>query len=227
MAKTDRYFEIIQMLRRATRPILAQEIAEALEVSKRTVYRDIAALQARQTPIQGEPGIGYVMRRGYDLPPINFEPEEADAVAIGLSLVARTGDPGLWRAARRASRKLTEAAPSTRRLVASAWGVEATPRVDLSALRAAIRAEQKLALAYGDVAGRETRRTVWPLILIYYVDAAMLVAWCELRQDLRHFRVDRMRRCTVLTDRFEGAGEALVARWEAEQKQAVVLTQEL
>jgi len=127
------------LLRTARRPVLAREMADALEVSVRTIYRDIASLQAMQTPILGEPGVGYVMRKGYDLPPINFDVDEAEAIAVGLGLIARIGDPGLWRAAGRAARKLHETAPGTRRLVTSSWGVESVLPVDLSELRAAIR----------------------------------------------------------------------------------------
>lgn len=227
MSKSDRFFEIIQLLRRAKRPLLAREMAEELEVSRRTIYRDIATLQAMQTPILGEAGVGYVMRKGYDLPPINFDIDEADAVAVGLSMVARTGDPGLWRAARRASRKLSETSPGTRRLVASSWGVEATPAIDLSALRQLIRDERKIRLTYEDAREERTARTVWPLVLIYYVDTAILVGWCELRRDLRHFRVDRMVDCTPLEDGFAGLGAALVARWEETRKQDTVSTKEL
>jgi len=122
MSKSTRFSEVIQLLRSATKPILAREIAAALEVSVRTVYRDIASLQAMQAPILGEPGVGYVMRKGYDLPPINLDVDEAEAIAVGLSLIARTGDAGLWRAAGRAARKLQEAAPGTRKLVTSSWG---------------------------------------------------------------------------------------------------------
>lgn len=139
MSRSTRLFEIIQLLRNANGPILAREIAEALEISIRTVYRDIASLQAMQTPILGEPGVGYVMRKGYDLPPINFDTEEAEAISVGLSLIARTGDPGLWRAAGRAARKLHEATPGSRRLLTSAWGVQHVPNLNLSDIRKAIR----------------------------------------------------------------------------------------
>ncbi|WP_298921250.1 YafY family protein [uncultured Roseobacter sp.] len=227
MGKTSRFFEVIQLLRQASRPLRAQELADQLEVSKRTIYRDIATLQSMQTPIVGEPGIGYVMRKGYDLPPINFDVDEADAVAVGLSLVARTGDLGLWRAARRASRKLVEASPGTSRLVTSSWGVGETPAVDMAALRAAIRSENKIALHYKDVHDHLSERIVWPLILIYYVDTAMLVAWCELRRDLRHFRLDRVVTCKFLDADFIGQSEALVATWEATQKHDTVSTQDL
>lgn len=224
MSKAARLFEVIQLLRAAKKPVSARDIAGALEVSVRTVYRDIASLQAMQTPILGEAGIGYVMRKGYDLPPINFDEEEAEAICVGLSLIARTGDPGLWRAAGRAARKLHEAAPGTRKLVTSSWGVEKVPNVNLAELRGAIRNETKMKILYRDVTQRETDRVIWPLVLIYYIDAAMVVAWCELRQDLRHFRLDRVAHSSLLSDGFPGQGEALIAQWEKTQKQRTVPT---
>lgn len=227
MTRTARLFEVIQLLRSARGPIVARDIADALEISIRTVYRDIASLQAMQTPIVGEPGIGYVMRKGYDLPAINFDVEEAEAISVGLSLIARTGDPGLWRSARRAARKLEEAAPGTRRLVTSSWGMECTPKVALSDIRKAIRTETKLQIAYRDVDQQQTRRVIWPLVLIYYVDAALIVAWCELRQDLRHFRLDRVETSRILSDRFEGLGEALISDWEKVEKNRTVPTLDL
>ncbi|GAB5467097.1 MAG: YafY family protein [Rhodospirillales bacterium] len=227
MSKTTRLFDVIQLLRSAKGPIRAREIASALEVSLRTVYRDIATLQAMQTPVLGEPGVGYVMRKGYDLPPINLNEEEAEAVSVGLSLIARTGDPGLWRAAGSASRKLHEAAPLTRKLVTSSWGIETGASVDLSALRSAIRTERKLRLAYRSAAGTTSDRIVWPLILVYYVDNALIVAWCELRRALRHFRLDRIASCALLSDEFKGLGDDLIARWETTQKHKTVRTLDL
>ncbi len=227
MPKSDRLFEIIQLLRAAKAPLLAQDMADQLEVSKRTIYRDIVTLQAMQTPILGEAGVGYVMRKGYDLPPLNFDVEEAEAIAVGLSLIARTGDMGLWRAARRASRKLNEAAPGTRRLVASSWGVEDIQTMDLSALRAAIRAEQKIHLKYQDENAAITERIIWPLVLIYYVDTAMIAAWCALRKDFRHFRLDRVRDWAMQDDHFTGQGSALLARWEETTKDDTVVTRTL
>lgn len=227
MGKSDRFFEIIQLLRQAKRPVLARELAADLEVSRRTIYRDIATLQSMQTPILGEPGVGYVMRRGYDLPPVNFDIDEAEAIIVGLNMVARTGDAGLWRAARRAARKLHESAPGTRRLVASAWGVQDMPNADMTALRMAIRQEQKIHIDYKDAAGAITTRRVWPLVTIYYADAAVLVGWCELRVDLRHFRIDRIDRCRFLNEDFKGQGDALVSAWEATQKVETVTFRDL
>lgn len=222
MSKSARFFEVIQLLRAAKKPLRAQDISDELEVSIRTIYRDIAALQAMQTPIMGEPGVGYVMRKGYDLPPINFDVQEAEAISVGLGLIARTGDAGLWTAAKRAARKLEETAPGTRRLVTSSWAMGSVPKVDLGDVRKAIREETKLRITYSDFDGQKTRRVIWPLVLIYYLDAAMVVAWCELRQGIRHFRLDRVVRYALLPADFRGEGDALVSQWETEQKQKTV-----
>ncbi|MEO1191408.1 MAG: YafY family protein [Pseudomonadota bacterium] len=227
LSRSARLFELIQLLRSAKRPMPARLIAEALEISIRTVYRDIASLQAMQTPIQGEPGLGYVMRKGYDLPPINFDVEEAEAISVGLSLIARTGDPGLWRAAGRAARKLHETAPGTRRLLTSAWGIDRVPNLNLAEVRRAIRDEQKMWIEYCDIHSVTTERSIWPLVLIYYVDAVLLVAWCELRQDLRSFRLERVVRSRGLAEDFKGQGEALIAQWEDTQRHRVVPTRTL
>lgn len=222
MAKAERLFEIIQLLRSADEPVRAADIADALEVSKRTVYRDIANLQARQIPIYGESGIGYVMRDGYDLPPINLDDEEAEAVSVGLSLVARTGDLTLWKAAKRASRKLRDAAPETRRLVTSSWPIGQAPAIPMADLRKAVRRETKVSISYRDGTGHDTERVVWPLVLVYYLDATMLVAWCELRADIRHFRLDRVLAAQLLSDDFVGHGEALISVWEHDHKHQMV-----
>lgn len=224
MAKSDRLFEVIQVLRAARGPMKAEDIAVMLEVSKRTIYRDIATLQAMRTPIEGAAGIGYVMRHGYDLPPINFDVDEAEAITVGLSLIARTGDAGLLSAARRAARKLSAAAPDCATLIASNWGVAAPPNVDPAQLRAAIRSEQKLGVHYTDADGAVSKRVIWPLALIYYVDSAILVGWCELRADFRHFRLDRMLGCDVLADDFAGKGADLRALWDRTLKAETVDT---
>lgn len=227
MSKSARFFEIIQLLRSANVPLLARDMAETLEVSTRTIYRDIASLQAMQTPILGEPGIGYVMRKGYDLPPINLDVDEAEAIALGLSMIARTGDAGLWRAAGRAARKLNAVAPSTRQLIASSWGMEHSGAVDPAQIRGAIRAEQKLEIGYRDEAGASTTRVIWPLAVIYFSDSAIVVAWCEMRQGLRHFRLDRIATCRAQDGWFAGQSAALLRLWEDTQKDQTVSTKPL
>ena len=123
MSRSTRMFDIIQLLRSAKQPVTAQHIADTLEVTPRTIYRDVASLQAMRVPIDGAAGLGYIMRPGFDLPPVNFDVEEAEAITVGLSLLSRTGDKGLVRAARRAAAKLAEAVPLSETLFSSNAGV--------------------------------------------------------------------------------------------------------
>ena len=206
-------FEIIQLLRNACQPRTAAQIAQELEVTPRTIYRDIASLQAMRVPIDGAAGIGYIMRPGFDLPPINFDIEEAEAVTVGLAMIARTGDKGLKAAGRRACRKLSEATQLSDALFSSTWGPEEPDRIDLSDLRAAIRQERKLEIVYRDGHGAETNRTILPFAIVYHSEAIILGAWCEMRDDFRNFRPDRMARYTILEETFEGRGDALRCEW--------------
>jgi len=213
MARSSRMFEIIQLLRVATHPRTAQSIADELEVTKRTIYRDIASLQAMRTPIEGAAGIGYVMRKGYDLPPINFDIDEAEAITVGLLMIARTGDSGLERAARSVARKIANAAPLSEALFSSSWGPDAPKTVDLSDIRTAIRQTRKIEMTYIDLTNSQSRRTIQPLAIIYYAESIVLAAWCVMRQDFRHFRADRIATYKVLTDSFGDSATALRQQW--------------
>jgi predicted DNA-binding transcriptional regulator YafY len=220
VSRSDRMFEIIQLLRAAAKPVTAQALAEALEVVPRTVYRDIAALQAMRVPIEGEAGIGYVMRRGFDLPPLMFSAEEVEAIVVGLSLLKRTGDVGLQAAAARVTAKIAEVLPAEGEvhlddppLYVSRWGSAPPERVDLRLIRRAIREEEKLRIAYEDSTARRTERTVKPLAILYYIEVVVLTAWCELRQDFRHFRADRIAHCQATGQRFAGQGDPLRRLW--------------
>jgi predicted DNA-binding transcriptional regulator YafY len=206
-------FEIIQLLRSSDKPRTAKWIAEELEVTQRTIYRDIVSLQAMRIPIEGEAGIGYIMRPGFDLPPINFDIEEAEALTVGLSMIARTGDKGLQKAAASAARKLSEAVPQNETLFSSGWAPDEPTAVEMSAIRSAIRQERKLSIDYADVEKNITHRTIQPVALIYYTEALVLAAWCELRKDFRHFRLDRLIRCEILNDAFAEDGQALRQKW--------------
>lgn len=212
MRRADRLFEIIQVLRSARRPLTGVQIAERLEVSARTIYRDIAALQAMRVPIEGAAGVGYVMRWGYDLPPLNFDAEETEAIMVGLRLLARTGDTGLQRAAARVTAKI-DAGSKAAGLEVSDWGVSSRGGVEISALRDALREERKLRLWYCDEHGRETERVVSPIAIVYYIEVVVLAAWCALRDDFRHFRTDRIARCDVLEERVQADMAALRDEW--------------
>jgi predicted DNA-binding transcriptional regulator YafY len=225
MSRIGRMFEIIQMLRSTGSPLTAEAMAGALEVTKRTVYRDIAALQAMRVPIEGEAGIGYVMHPGYDLPPLMFDPEEIEAIVVGLAMLGRTGDKALLAAARRVGDKIADVLPGdadrdfrSRPLYASDWTTIPGSVVQPATLRRAIRDEERLRLTYTDGARRETRRTVRPLAIIYYIEAVVLAAWCELRDDFRHFRVDRISAYAAAGKRFHGQGERLRALWREKQR---------
>jgi predicted DNA-binding transcriptional regulator YafY len=222
MRRASRLFDIIQMLRSAKGPVTAASIAGRLEVTPRTIYRDMASLQASRVPIEGSAGIGYVLRRGFDLPPLMFSTEEADAIAIGMRLLDRLCDPGLQGAAERVLSKIAAVLPETvRQSVGCApffvsEGANYVPAwINLSDVRAAIRQRQKLHLLYRDEAGQETERTVWPIALAYYVDVTIIAAWCELRSDYRHFRVDRIRTLTILEVCHPADQGELVAGYQA------------
>jgi len=217
MARIPRMFDLIQILRAARGPVRAEELADRLEVSPRTIYRDVVALQAMRVPIEGEAGIGYIMRRGYDLPPLNFDREEIEALRVGLKLLNRTGDSTLQRAATRITAKIDALQCDDNWIQVSSWGV---PQDDpdngcvlLADIRHAIREARKLRLTYRDENDEETERTIRPVAIVYNVERVLIAAWCELRGAFRHFRTDRIWGCTVLDDSFNDQAEALQSLW--------------
>lgn len=226
MRRTTRLFEIIQLLRVARKPMTAEGIATQLEVAKRTIYRDIASLQALSVPIYGEAGIGYVMRSGYDLPPLMLSIEEVEALVVALGLLERTNDRSLKAAAGSIRAKIATVLPTANRepidktsLFVPQWVHPEPISIDLATIRLAIRDERKLLLHYADAEGRETRRLIRPIAMIYYVEVMHVVAWCELRRDFRSFRADRIRHCELTDQRFEGESAALRAAWETRQRE--------
>ncbi len=225
MNRSTRLFEIIQLLRSSRRSLTAQEIADTLEVTKRTIYRDIVTLQSMRVPIDGEAGVGYIMRPGFDLPPLMFTAEEVEAIAVGLSLLGRTGDPGLESAARSVVRKISDVLPEenpygllSQSVFTSSWHDIPVSDIDPALLRQAIRDERKLEIQYADQNGVVSARTILPLAMVYYVDALVLAAWCELRTAYRHFRVDRMKQCDMTEQCFKESGATLRESWHAENQ---------
>ncbi len=222
MRKAARLFEIIQVLRLSEQPVTAAQIAAKLSVTVRSIYRDIQALQAMDVPIEGGRGIGYILRPGFDLPPLMFSIEETEAIVLALALLQRTGDAGMKQAAGRVQQKIAAAMPPPlrRSLTASAlhaWGT-ATPSpegIDLARVRGAIRDEQKLRIDYRDEMARETTRTLRPIAVIYYDATHNIVAWCDLRAAIRHFRTDRVVSSELVDEFFIGEGQALRRHWIA------------
>jgi len=220
MRKADRLFQIVQILRRQRVPVTADAIAEELETSKRSVYRDIAALVGQRVPIRGEAGIGYVLEGGFDLPPLMLTADEVDAVALGAHWVAAHADPELARAARDVLAKVAAVLPEEMRSFLADSPARAIPDfarladgLDVAQLRGWIRAGRKVALRYCDETGRESDRTVWPLLIGYRDMSRLLVGWCELRQDFRTFRLDRIQHAEFLDQPIPGRPALLRAQW--------------
>jgi predicted DNA-binding transcriptional regulator YafY len=221
MRRADRLFQIIQILRRSTRPVTAAALAQELEVSKRTVYRDMADLIGQRVPIDGEAGLGYLLEPGYDMPPLMLTPDEIEAVVLGAQLVAKLPDPVLANSARDVVAKIASAVPDRLRPFIAEPSVAAKPAgsasetsIDARPFRSAIRQGVKLRLRYRAETGEETERIVWPVILGYAEAHCLLVAWCELRQAFRHFRLDRILEAKNLDEAFGMRRSDLRRRWE-------------
>jgi predicted DNA-binding transcriptional regulator YafY len=223
----DRLFDIIRILRAASQPVTAAAIADELEVTVRTVYRDVATLQGAAHPDRGRSRRRYVLRRGYELPPLMFteDEDEDEAIAVGVRLLARTGDPGPQKAANSVLSKVTLVVPdplrdylTTAPVYVSKSGAPVPARPDPpSTIRRAIRAARKMRIAYQDGDGRSTERVIRPFAVAYYTGATLIYAWCELRKDVRHFRTDRV----VSTDVLDGSfsiPETVATKWLAEHQ---------
>ena len=209
MRRSTRLFEIIQTLRSAAQPMTAADLAAQLEVSVRTVYRDIAALQASGAPIDGEAGVGYLMDASCDLPPLMFDPDEVQALLAGLRLTRAFTDDELGHAATRAEEKvravldddgLRKADLSPYYAPIYEW-TEDRRSLHLT-VRKACEAQRKLRIAYRDAEGAETERIIHPVALLRWQAVWTLIAWCELRRDDRHFRLDRIAELEALEERF-------------------------
>ena len=190
-------------------------------MSPRTVYRDVAALIAQRVPISGEAGIGYILERGFDMPPLMLTGDELDAAVLGATWVASRGEPALARAAADLLAKIEAIVPEALRPHITEPAASIAPvarsveRVEAALLREAIRTGRKVALDYRDDAGVATRRIVWPVLLGYRDSGRILAAWCELREGFRYFRTDRMATATMLDDRIPQRRAILRAQWQA------------
>jgi len=198
MRRADRLFQIVQQLR-GGRLVTARMLGERLEVSERTIYRDIADLQSTGVPIDGEAGVGYIMREGFDLPPLMFTRDEIVALVAGARMVRAFGGADMARAAEEALVKIGSVLPDGEKARISAtqihmplWVVSDADRITIDRAERAIEARSVLAIDYSDEAGRITRREVRPLGLWFWGKVWTLVAWCEMREDFRTFRIDRI-----------------------------------
>ncbi|GGB44414.1 DeoR family transcriptional regulator [Tistrella bauzanensis] len=223
MSRSERLLDLLQILRGYRQPVSGQVLADRLGVSIRTLYRDIATLQGQGADIQGEPGLGYVLKPGFMLPPLMFTVDEIEALVLGARWVARRGDDRLGQAALSAQARIADVLPPALRdeMAASALLVGPGPGpvvvIDTAVVRAAIRAERKLIISYGDAAGALTERVIWPFAIGFFDRVQVVVAWCELRDGFRVFRIDRISACSETTTRYPRRRQVLLKAWQIER----------
>jgi predicted DNA-binding transcriptional regulator YafY len=220
MSRTERLLDLLQLLRRHRAPIAGASLAQELGISVRTLYRDIATLQGQGAEIEGEPGLGYVLRPGFMLPPLMFSIDELEALILGGAWVGKqTDDPRLSSAAGNALAKISAVLPPELRREVEAGTLIVTSRrpepvqIDPSLLRDAIRKELKLRIGYRDDLGRETERVIWPFLIGFFEQRKVVSAWCELRNDYRHFRMDRIASAAATGERLPRRRHALLKDW--------------
>jgi predicted DNA-binding transcriptional regulator YafY len=224
LSRAQRLLDLIQSLRRHRRPVSGAALADELGVSLRTVYRDIATLVGQGAKIDGEPGIGYMLRPGFLLPPLMFSDDEIEALVLGSRWVADRGDAALAAAARNALAKIGAVLPDDMKERIDAPGLLVAPSekpaagdVELSLIRQAIRTERKLRIAYIDAGGARSQRMIWPFALGFFERVRMVAAWCETRQDYRHFRTDRIAKLTLTETRYPRRRPAMLKEWRSRE----------
>jgi predicted DNA-binding transcriptional regulator YafY len=220
MSRAQRLLDLIQLLRRHRRAVAGAALAEELGVSLRTVYRDIEALKAQGAQIDGEAGVGYVLRPGFMLPPLMFSEDEIEALVLGSRWVSERADGLLGKAARNVLAKIGAVLPPDLKDGIDASGLLIGPGAPIAAgdaelptIRQAIRSERMLHIAYADEHGSATQRTIWPFALAFYDRVRVVVAWCELRGGYRHFRTDRITTLDVAAGRYPRRRGAMLKEW--------------
>jgi len=215
---------LIEEFRRHRHPVSGNDLAQTLGVSIRTLYRDIASLRALGAGIEGEPGVGYVLRSGFLLPPIMFTAEEVDALVLGSLWVADKADIPLAKAARKAMARLTAVMPielvdrvEAQYVIVGENEHSHQEEIDMATVRQAIHLEHKLLIRYCDATGKSSERVIWPFLLIYFNGGRLISAWCELRDSIRHFRTDRIGSLSQISSRYPRRRHDLIKLWrEAE-----------
>jgi predicted DNA-binding transcriptional regulator YafY len=216
--------DLVQVLRRHRRPVSGAVLAEEVGVSLRTLYRDIESLKGLGAYIDGEAGVGYVLKPGFMLPPLMFTEEEIEALVLGSRWVSERTDTPLRDAARNALAKIAAVLPDDLKesldasnLLIGPGAPIAAGDAELASIRAAIRTERKLQIAYADDKGNATRRTIWPFALAFFDRARVVVAWCEIRGDYRSFRTDRIAALKPVAKRYPRRRLALLKEWRTRE----------
>jgi predicted DNA-binding transcriptional regulator YafY len=214
----------MQVLRRHRGTVSGEVLARETHVSLRTIRRDIATLQAMGAHIDGAPGIGYILRPGFLLPPMSFTEEEIQALVAGAHWVSRQTDEALALAAQNAIAKIGGVIPAEMRRALDDDALyvgrqkEDSSGVDLGQVRQAMREQRKMHIVYTDQAGGATERTIWPIMLGFVKSRRFIAGWCELREDFRLFRTDRIRKADLLDDRYSRGRRQLVKEWRSQRE---------
>lgn len=225
MSRAARLLDLLQLLRNHTQPVSGPDLAAELGISIRTLYRDIATLQAQGADLRGEPGLGYVLHPGFTLPPLMFTTEEIEAIVLGSRWVAAGhADKRLSQSASQALSKITAVLPADLRARAEATNLlvarnrDTQGTIDPADIRSAIRNEQRLAITYRALDGSESQRVIWPFLIGFFDRIRIVAGWCELRQDYRNFRLDRLTEIELLEGRYPRRRAVMLKEWRASQK---------
>jgi len=220
VSRAQRLLDLIQVLRRHRHPVSGALLAEATGVSLRTLYRDIDTLKAEGAHIDGEAGVGYVLRPGFMLPPLMFSEEEIEALVLGSRWVHQRADRALADAAANVLAKIGAVLPKDLRETLDDSGMLIAPGEPIAAgdaqlpkIRQAIRTERKIGLSYRDNNGADSKRIIWPFALSFFEKVRVVVAWCELREDFRHFRTDRIVMLNMTEKRYPRRRQAMLKEW--------------
>jgi predicted DNA-binding transcriptional regulator YafY len=223
MSRAQRLLDLIQILRRHRIPVAGTALADELAISLRTLYRDIETLKAQGAHIDGEPGVGYILRPGFMLPPLMFSEDEIEALVLGGRWVAAQPDEPLGKAARNALSKIAAVLPDDLQRSLETSSLLVAPQrpaagdTELPTIRKAIRTEHKLRITYTDEKENRTRRTIWPIALGFFERIRVVAAWCETRRDYRHFRTDRIRSLEMTDSRYPRRRFEMLREWRTRE----------
>ena len=224
MNRTERLLNLLQILRSYRYPVNGQRLAERLNISIRTLYRDIATLQAQGAEIEGEVGIGYILKPTFFLPPLMFTQTEMESLLLGTRWVIQYGDAPLSKAATDALNKILDVLPNNIKNNANAFSLRVGPPAsklmaeeDLSALRDAIANQKKIYMAYKSENGKETQHIVCPFTIGYFTNERILVAWCDKQKNYQHFKTNRISAIEILSEHYPGSKDKLFREWQALQ----------
>ncbi|MDX8001045.1 YafY family transcriptional regulator [Xenorhabdus sp. Reich] len=225
MSRASRLLSLMEILRSYHFPVQGKVLAQKLNISLRTLYRDIATLQAQGAIIEGEAGIGYVLRPGFILPPLMLTQNEIEALALGASWVAKRTDSQLKTAANSAINKIAAVIPAELKrflesssLLIGPASTKAQPSVDIQQIRQAINNRNKITFIYLDLKEKPSERTIWPFALGYFENISIVIGWCELRKAFRHFRSDRMTDLMIEKQCYPRSRQSLLKEWRETEK---------